>query len=258
MISIMVVYECDKCYKSFTLKGDYDKHKNRKKPCDAVNNNKFLEITQKMEELCEDNKKLNKMSKKLNESNKELKKKIRKMEKQMDNNHNITNEINAEINNGDNIVNNVNNNVNNNINLISYGKEDTSFLTEKKISKILLGGLKCIGKYVEEVHCNPEKPEYKNIYISNKKNMDDHLFVYEGMLWKLTDCSYIDVLRDRGIDFIEEKYEDLKNRDDIPKGIIKMAERFLEHMQNDTDGSKKEKISKDLKIILYNNRPRKP
>jgi hypothetical protein len=156
--------------------------------------------------------------------------------------------------NGNNNNNNVNN-INYQVNIVTFGKEDTSFLTEKQRHQIVLQGLKGVGRYVELVHCNKEKEEYRNIYISNRKNMDSSILIYELGRWNLCGTDQIDRLRDEGIDFIEEEHERNKNKIGVPKGVIRMGERFVEHMKNDENGEKKAKIDKEIKLILYNNRP---
>jgi len=272
----MVLYICDLCSKEFNRKGDYVKHINRKykcvqkiveKPEKKDNFHGNTKIVKTVKEMANINKNLvvskdetKKMNDKLfeeliksNKSTKTLIKKIDSLEKEILSMKKIIKDGSSN-NIAVNIQNNMNN-TNNNYNLIAFGKEDTSFLTDKQRKQILMGGLKGIKKYVEMVHCNDDKPEYKNIYISNRKNKDDNVLVYDGSKWKLCDQQYIDDLRDRGIEFIEDQYENFKDRDDIDPRITKMAKRFIEHMENDENGEKKTKISDDLKVLLYNNRP---
>jgi len=80
----MVMYECERCLKTFTLKGDYDRHVNRKKPCALNGFGKFAELVEKTDCVLQINETLNKNVKKLTKdivtlkaTVKELKKKIK-------------------------------------------------------------------------------------------------------------------------------------------------------------------------------------
>lgn len=279
---------CNSCNKKFNQKCDYTRHINRKFKCtdttsqiknDKKNsvqikpvsppqseanytkvlsdNNGIIEIIEKI---------VDKQTKVLRRSDKELIKELKKTNKEsMMKISSLEEEVSCMkkvmvVNEKSNISLNVEGDMNINnayqINLTAFGKEDTSFLTDKQCKQILLQGLRGVNKYVEMVHCNEEKPEYKNIYISNRKNKNANVLVYNGFDWKLCDQSYVDNLREKGIEFIEEQYEDLKKRKDVHPSIIKMAERFIDHLENDKDGKKRTKISEDLKILLYNNRPK--
>ena len=66
------------------------------------------------------------------------------------------------------------------VNIVAFGKEDVSYLTDKEIEDILYKGLKGPERYVEIVHCNKDKNEYKNIYVSNRKNKSGSIMVYNG------------------------------------------------------------------------------
>jgi len=239
----MVVYKCERCGKKFSLKGDYVKHLNRKYPCI-----KNIDLNDKLDNLIQANKQ---MADKIDRMEKDF-----KVIRNKDTKHGgvSNNTHNGDMINIDNST-NVNNNIQ--VNVIAFGKEDTSFLTQKQRDRLVLQGLKSIKGYVELVHCNEDKPEYRNICVTNRKNMNGSILVYNGKKWMLCDQNYIDDLRDRGIEFIEDEYENFKNRNDVPKGVRAMAKRFIDHMADDIDGTKKSKMSEEIKIVLYNNRPPK-
>lgn len=106
-----------------------------------------------------------------------------------------------------NVTNNVQiNNQNIQLNIVDYGKEDLSFLTDDNIREILLNGLRGVVKYVEFVYCDKNKAEYRNIYISNSRNKNGSIHVFVDNGWQSRNKNVIDTMRDRGIDFMIDKY----------------------------------------------------
>jgi len=281
-----VKYECKKCDKIFASKGDYTRHMQRKIPCDKkdkdakVYDNKpndndiSKQILNKMNELIEANKQTKIQIEQSNIRFEQMSEEIKSLKNKINNNEDKkvdVNEIKNNVvinkndnsdnssNNGNNSNNSNSNNNSNNVNLqqiivVPHGKEDLSFLTEKQIKKILNEGLLSISEYVKAVHCNDEKPEYKNIYISNRKNMNGSLMILGEKRWDLSNKSCIDTLVDKGIDFVEEQYDELTEKKVLPVAIIKKVDRFKSHLETDTN-AKKAKICEDVKLILYNNRP---
>jgi hypothetical protein len=265
-----VKYECKKCDRIFVSKTDYTRHTQRKNPCDSNKDIKIYEdkhvkvdiseqLLNKMNEIVESNKQMSESNKQMSEANKQmseeiklLKDKISKIEdvKKINNNIVIDNSDNSSHNN----IKNVNLQQNITINMVPHGKEDLSFLTEDQKKQILNKGLLSINEYVKMVHCNDKIPEYKNIYISNRKNMNGSLMIFGDERWNLADKSCIDNLVDKGIDFVEEQYEELTEKKALPQYVIKKVDKFKTHIEVDPD-AKKAKICKDIKRMLYNNRP---
>lgn len=169
-------------------------------------------------------------------SNEDLTKRLNIIEKEL-----------IDLKNKNNVVINVNNLQ---INLIDFGKEDKTFLTTNQIKTIMKAGFNGVVKLIELIHFNLNKPEYNNIYISSKKNLNRSIMVYENGKWNLRDKSYITNLRDAGISFIEEQYEDLKERgllDNITdKTLIRTIERFIAAM---TDADNKQNINNNKKNV---------
>jgi hypothetical protein len=92
------------------------------------------------------------------------------------------------------------------------------------------------------------------VYISSKKNMNK-VMVYNGEKWKLRRSKDIlDELYNKGIDYIEGQFDDLKEKGKIPEKAIKRLESIFQQM-NDNDKDNKQKINEEIKLILYNNRP---
>jgi hypothetical protein len=233
----MVKYICDTCQKQFGKKTDYDRHLNRKIKCVApiqkITPDAIMtvldELRQKLDDLTNSNINLKKTVDDLSNSNINLKKKVESMEKELKNVNQTTI-----------------NNVNVNINLIAFGNEDLSSLTDDDKKSILKVGLKGPLKYAEMVHCN----KYQNIYISNHKTTS--VMVYDGKKWLLKDKTYIDTVRDNGIEFMEEQYEEMKPV--LPGHIVRVMDKFIDHMTSDKADDLKNVMSKDIKLLFYNNR----
>jgi hypothetical protein len=236
----MVLYACNTCLKKFTKKTDYERHMNRKNPCTAPIKDDTRDLLNKIDSL---SKRVEELEKKEAEYN-NLEIKIKKLE----------NEIKTPKIKSSNVTNNVQiNNIQ--INRIEHGKEDLSFLTDADIREILLNGLKGVMKYVELINCNKNKPEYRNIYISSSKNKNGSIRVFIDNEWQLRNKAIINDLRDKGIDFMVENYEDYKeNKNDVR--INNMGVRFNNKLDNDTDYKWRDNLSENIKIILCNNKPK--
>ena len=94
--------------------------------------------------------------------------------------------INGDVN-TTNIINNYtqNNIINTEIKINGFGKEDTSYISEDIMKKIIMNPAKGIPKLVELIHFNPDHPENSNIKMINKK--DSFLDYYNGDNWSFVD-----------------------------------------------------------------------
>ena len=82
-----------------------------------------------------------------------------------------------------NLINGNNNTLNsgtvNNIQIVKFGSEDIkSILSTKEIKNILNCRYKAIEESIKKVHFNDDRPEYRNIYITNLR--DNIAYVYNG------------------------------------------------------------------------------
>lgn len=219
----MVLYECEKCGKVFTHKGNFNQHI-KSDVC------KSLTIHDLQVQV-----------KRLRAQNKQLKSQIAEMQKPP-----II--VNIQQNNIQNIQ--QQNNIQNiQINLVDYGKEDLSRLTSDDIIQILLSGLNSVTKYVETVHCNPNIPEYQNIYISNRKIPNQSIHVYSNGAWILGNQDVVNILRKKGTRFVVKKYDDHSKNDD---NISKLFEKFTDEFIGEKWEKKQEK---NIQTCLYNFRP---
>jgi hypothetical protein len=139
---------------------------------------------------------------------------------------------------------------NNNIKLIAFGQEDLSFIEDNICKKILSKGFMSVPKLLEHVHFNADKPEYHNIYIPNYKN--GKVMVHNGSEWGLHDRDdTLDQLNITGCEFIDKKFTEFKEKDDLDEPTIRKLNRFLEERDEEPQHSN---IMKELESILYNKR----
>jgi hypothetical protein len=247
----MVVHTCGRCNKSWNKKSSYIRHINRKFPCKeesviSINNKEFVvpnenNINIELKKLSNLVEEISRENKEIKENNKEMVERIESLEKII-----RTQKNNVYFNNhGDTIV-------NNNINIVAYGNEQWSFLSNDQKLRILDGGFKSIQRYVQLVHMNPNKPEYNNIYVKNWKDSTGGVMINNGKEWIRCKNEVIDDLRDRGIDFIDLTHEYLKGKDLLPDHIDKKIGRFAEELDSEKGDALRKKISSDIKLDLYN------
>ncbi len=135
-----------------------------------------------------------------------------------------------------------------NIQLLAYGSEDLSHITDKNYKYFINKGFKSVPELVKYIHFNKGKPENHNIYISNLR--DNLVMVYNGNRWELQDRRYaITDLYNTKRDLLTEKYEELAK--ELPNSAVRKFDRFVNDEQ-DKDVS--DSIKNELKLILYNNK----
>jgi hypothetical protein len=277
----MVVYECDKCNKTFSQKSHYIRH-NKKRPCDTltkiINNvipvyeNKVTNIciycqhsfstktnlVVHMKKNCKEIKRQElirheifiklKNEQLLNEENKELRKKIKSMEneKLKGKLNKLTHDICIKNSHYTTNSHNTTHNTINNVVLIGYGKEDFAKISDKKIKQIFNKGyMSCVG-LTDEIHFNPKYPEYHNVYISSMK--DKYAMMYNGTEWKLVGKNeLVDSIYDDKKDFIEENIRDFC---ESLTGSKKTA--IFNWLKMDDDDDKIKEIKEEIKLLLYN------
>ena len=151
-------------------------------------------------------------------------------------------------------VGNTTNNITNtqNIQLNSYGNEDLSHITETLKTELIKIPFGMIPKMIEEVHFNENKPENKNIALTNKK--DNKIKVFSNDKWvyrnkdetinDLVDCKYY---------ILDSHYQQMENSKTFTNENKMTYEKFKTYYD---DGDKKmvEQMKKDCDLILLNNR----
>ena len=135
-----------------------------------------------------------------------------------------------------------------NIQLLAFGKEDISHLTENDYKLIINKGFKSVQELLKSIHFNKNKPENHNIYISNMR--DNYVMVFDGNKWELRDRKdTIDDLYDFKKDILEDKLDELIEK--LPDYVIRKFKRFINDQKA---GQVSNKIKEELKLILYNNK----
>jgi hypothetical protein len=183
-------YKCQNCDYLTKYKQCFNNHINKKNKC--INNNKKQYMCEHCEHGFNDRsnfyrhkknncKQINKN--KINE-NLEIEKLKLEIEKLKLVNNNTINSHNTTNNNS----NNNTTNVTNNINIVAYGDEDMSFLTEKQILNVLSNGREGIYKLIEMVNFNKDKPENHNIKYNNVNKKITH--IYNGKKWRFHKYGY--------------------------------------------------------------------
>ena len=133
----------------------------------------------------------------------------------------------------------------------AFGKENVDFIDNAMSKKILDKGYMVLPEYIKTVNFNESKPENHNVYIPNWRDKT-RVLVYNGDTWNLQQTSsIIDDIKNKGMDFIESKYDDLDKIKDKKK--IDKLDRFLESY-NTEEKTKIDILDEDLRLVLYNNR----
>lgn len=201
-------FRCQYCNKTYSNKHNLKRHQ---KTCDKEANLQYL------------------MKKLLEENNKEWEKRIEKIvgNTVMPNNTTINN---VTVNNVHNVQ---NNNLYLNVTICSFGNEDLSKLDTTKVMELIKDHTSdFIPKMIEQVHANPELPEYHNVFYDPKK---DKAIVFAPISdneksWKIRDFKEVsDELTQKIREYIQpgaSPYFDMAMKDkdtETGNAIIRMA-----------------------------------
>ena len=152
---------------------------------------------------------------------------------------------------GGNTFNNTNNiNQTNNIQLNSFGNEDLSHITDSLKTQLLNIPFGMIPKLIEYVHFSSDKPENKNIVLTNKN--DNKIKIFSQGKW---------VFRNKNetiSNLVDEKYYLLHSHFDVTKDTLDQKtvnkyDTFRKEYDNNTDELLK-KLKQDCELTLLNNR----
>ena len=158
---------------------------------------------------------------------------------------------------------NSNNNTTNNIetqNVIvvnSFGNENTEYLTDRIITKLIQNGpFTCLPKIIEKIHFDPEHPENHNIKVTNQKT--NYAKIIRDNKWVTTNKKKaIDEMIQNGYGILEEKYPD--NKDTINDFKQERFEDFqMKFQENDRDLMKTIKDDVDIVVINGTDKLHKP
>jgi hypothetical protein len=237
--------ECKKCNKILSR---YDSLKRHELKC-KNNNITKNELDKMKEEIRKDI---------MNEIIKNCKihpKTLQKINNQLVNNNTINN-INNNINNGT-----INNKIINNINIVKFGSENIKeILNEEEIKMILNSRYTAIEESIKKVHFNDDKPEYRNIYITNLR--DNIAYVYNGKQFEgVQKHSVINDLIDQHMNNIEVSLETYKDK--LSEKSAKVLDKLLEKLNDEETKMKDELNNKEyknyklckineIKLMIYN------
>lgn len=235
--------QCKYCNFCFTRKDSLTKHYNRCKIIKENNNNehKFIKESE-FNELKKENAEIKSMLMELLKSSKIHPKTLQKINKNLVTGNNNSN----------------NNNTVNNIQIVKFGSEDIkNILTDKEIKKILNCKYQAIEESIKQVHFNNNRPEYRNIYITNLR--DNIAYVYTGNKFEAVQKhSIIIELIDQHMNNIEVSLEDYKDK--LPVKTADILDKLLEKLQDeetkitDENNNKEYKNyrSYEIKLMIYN------
>ena len=207
---------CNETFSTFANKRRHELHR-----C-YENNNKINEIII--------NEKIKNIEKKHELEKKQLYKQIEKL---IDKTGNVTNIQNTQ-----------------NIKLNSYGNEDLSHITDSLKTNLLKLPYGMIPKMIEEVHFSNDKPENKNIELSNSR--DNKLKIFTGDKWIYKNKEEtINDLMDGKYFILDSHYENIC--DDCNNASLSRYETFRSFF-DDKDKKMYEQLKKECELVLLNNR----
>jgi len=253
-----IAHSCKFCNKEYKRKSELNRHYKSCKNKLAQEKDSELkeELLSLLLEIKLDNKKtLEKQQeenkKMLNNQQKLYEKKIDQLQDQIKKQSDEMKKLKtSKITNKNNKINSNNNTINNTINLLTYNKTDTTHLTDKDYLNCIKHSNMMIPHLIDKIHFDEDKPENRNIYISNMRN--NYVLVYEEGKWKMKnrDETINHLIDDKEI-IIEEKLEDWKEKGKKYGEAYKKFEKYLEKKENDVVLNK---IKEEIKLMLYNKR----
>jgi len=220
--NVASTFMCNVCNKQFKTIRDLERHTNRINKCKniAVNDNVDNDIMNKL---------LNKINK--------LEQKITTLEQ----NNSTTNVMN----------NTINNTTNNTINItLQHGKENTDYITNEQYNYVFKKRQKSVPYYIKMKHFDKNNKQNNNVYISNLR--DAYANVYDGEKWTIDNKNFvIDTLYLDNVEILMEKFEDMKEKEELTDKSIENFDEFIELREDEkTMGD----VKNDIKKVLYNDR----
>ena len=140
------------------------------------------------------------------------------------------------------LIGKVGNTYNNTFNIVinPFGKENTSYITDEYIKKLIESGpYFSIPRLLKHIHFNPEHKENNNIKITNRKQ--PYVQIYNGEKWLLKNKKEaIENISDTAYSLLNEHYE----------GGDKYMNKFNSEYSSDGDITKK--IQKKVELVILN------
>lgn len=145
-------------------------------------------------------------------------------------------------------INNTNNGTINNVNIIALGNENIPalFNTDMKL-QVLNKKNNALFHLIEKVHFNDEYPQFQNVYITNNRTNEAHLYDVKSKKFKVVDKDEVisDIIEYRVCD-IEEFYEELGDK--LDQRVKDVLEDLFRERGDDN-------VTRDkVKLLIFNNR----
>lgn len=219
--------KCKYCHKQFKHKQGMYRH--IKYSCEKNKDEGMKELARLLNEI--------------KEQNKSKDKQIENMQKQIDK---LTSKLQIQnLNLQNNTLNQIQNNFH--IKLLNYNETDYSHLSDEDYMNFIKHNNFCVKQLIEQVHFNDEKPENKNIYISNIKS--NYVMLYKNNKWQIVNRKeQIDDLYEYNEIILEEWYNNYKDKDNE---MVQSFERYLKSKDQDEVINH---IKEEILLMLYNNR----
>ena len=146
---------------------------------------------------------------------------------------------------GDTTINNTNN-----IQLNNFGEEDTSYINDKILAKLIIYPGSMIPNLLKLTHFHKDHPENKNLKITNKR--DKYIKVYKNDEWKLDKRDIvIDNIMNHKFDTLETYYAE-KGKNSIKSYQQKRFEKFQDDIDCDVTVTI-DKVKEDINLTIVNN-----
>ena len=157
-------------------------------------------------------------------------------------------------NNVTNIQNIQQNNQQNNIVIENFCKEDVEFISDNFIRKCLSRVTYGFEDLTKKIHFNPNKPEYHNVTIVNKK--DPYLEVFKDNKWQFQDKNIVlDALIKQCFDILSSHYDRYEGeiKAQFSYTQLKQVDQLVDNLYN-KDKSTQSKLRQYLYLVILNNR----
>lgn len=222
--SITSPLQCGKCNKIFTRSDNLKTHKAK-----YCYKNVKSDVESKVDEIT---------PKQLNEKIIQLQKQIEALTKTANN---------GTINNINNII-TTTQNISNDIKMIGFGKENLyELISDEEALKYLKTGYQSVYNMIEDIHFNPDKPEFHNVFISDKNR--GKALIYDGNKWYDKDVTeVVEQVFDDKAAYLTAMFKDLRHR---------MADKYVTkfiRFRDDDDEQTIANLKKDIQQLLYNKR----
>lgn len=225
------LFACDECGKKYMYKTGLSTHK---KKCTS---------TMKMDELVENQKKLEKHNKELEQERIQLRKQIEEL---LDKFSQFQGQSTVNTTNN---TNNIGTQNNIHIHINAFGKENMDYITNEFMGECVKKIYNSVPSLLQKIHFDPEHPENHNIKITNKK-LPHASVMSEDQQWKLVNKQdAIEDMIDKGYNMIDEKF-----RED-PSIYTEEKRKNYRKYQDNYDNEDKDtlkRLKNDVEYVILN------